>query len=35
VIRKTNDHYTWMLEEKQTEGWKQLAALEYLRVVGS
>ncbi len=31
VTRKTNDHYTWMLEEKQAAGWGQLASLEYLR----
>ena len=31
VTRKTNDHYTWTLEEKQPEGWSQLASLEYLR----
>lgn len=35
VIRKTNDDYQWVLEEKQAEGWKRLAALEYLRVAGS
>ncbi|HEY6273865.1 MAG TPA: hypothetical protein VIX19_17940 [Terriglobales bacterium] len=32
VIRKTNDHYTWQLEEKVPQGWKQLASLEYLRL---
>jgi hypothetical protein len=31
VARKTNDHYTWSLEEKQPAGWSQLASLEYLR----
>lgn len=31
VIRKTNDHYTWQLEEKVPDGWKQLGSLEYLR----
>jgi len=31
VTRKTNDHYTWSLEEKQEQGWGQLASLEYLR----
>jgi hypothetical protein len=31
VTRITNDHYSWRLEEKQPEGWKQLMALEYLR----
>jgi hypothetical protein len=35
VIRKTNDKYQWVLEEKQVDGWKQLAALDYLRVAGS
>jgi hypothetical protein len=35
VTRKTNDHYNWLLEEKQGDGWKQLATLEYLRVAGS
>ena len=35
VIRKTNDKYQWVLEEKQAEVWKQLATLEYLRVAGS
>ena len=31
VTRITNDHYSWRLEEKQAEAWKQLMALEYLR----
>ena len=31
VARKTNDDYTWTLEEKQAAGWGQLASLEYLR----
>lgn len=35
VTRKTNDHYDWLLEEKQAEEWKQLLALEYLRTAGS
>jgi hypothetical protein len=35
LLRKTNDHYQWMLAEKQGPGWKQLAALDYLRVAGS
>ena len=35
VIRQANDKYRWVLEEKQAEGWKQLAALDYLRVAGS
>ena len=34
VARKTNDHYTWTLEEKVAADWKQLASLEYLRVAG-
>jgi hypothetical protein len=32
VARKTNDHYTWTLQEKATADWKQLASLEYLRL---
>jgi hypothetical protein len=35
VTRKTNDDYNWLLEEKQPDGWKQLATLEYLRSAGS
>jgi hypothetical protein len=35
ILRKTNDHYQWLLAEKQGLGWKQLAALDYLRVTGS
>ena len=35
VTRKTNDDYNWLLEEKQPDGWKQLATLEYLREAGS
>jgi hypothetical protein len=31
VIRKTNDKYQWVLEEKSGETWKQLATLEYVR----
>ncbi|MGA8230389.1 MAG: hypothetical protein WB795_02820 [Candidatus Acidiferrales bacterium] len=31
VTRKTNDHYNWLLEEKQADAWKQLLSLEYLR----
>jgi hypothetical protein len=34
VTRKTNDDYTWALEEKVAEGWKQLLALEYVRSGG-
>jgi hypothetical protein len=32
VVRKNNDHYTWQLEEKVSDGWKPMASLEYLRV---
>jgi hypothetical protein len=35
VLRKSNDHYQWVLAEKQGPEWKQLAALDYLRVAGS
>ena len=35
VTRKNNDDYNWLLEQKQPEGWKQLATLEYLRAAGS
>jgi len=35
VIKKTNDLYTWLLEERLPEGWKQLATLDYLRRAGS
>ena len=31
VTRKTNGQYHWAVYEKDAEGWKQLAALEYLR----
>ena len=31
VLRRTNDHYTWQLDEEIPTGWKQLAKLEYLR----
>ena len=31
VAKKSNDDYTWTLEEKQATGWGQLAGLEYLR----
>lgn len=34
VARKTNDDYLWSVAEKQGENWKELAALEYLRVAG-
>ncbi len=32
IIRKAGDHYTWLLEEKESQGWKQLLALDYFRV---
>jgi hypothetical protein len=35
VTRKTNDDYRWSVQEKQGDTWKELAALEYLRVPGS
>ncbi len=35
VTRKTNDHYAWLLEEKQAEEWKGVLALEYLRTPSS
>jgi hypothetical protein len=35
VTRKTNDDYRWSVKEKQGHTWKELAALEYLRVPGS
>jgi hypothetical protein len=35
VTRKTNDDYRWALSEKQGDGWKELAALEYLRAARS
>jgi hypothetical protein len=31
VTRKTNDLYIWQLEQKATDGWKQLGRLEYVR----
>jgi hypothetical protein len=31
VARKTNDDYNWSLHEKQTEGWKEVLSLEYIR----
>jgi hypothetical protein len=34
VVRVTNDHYSWRLEEKAGSDWKHLASLEYLRVAG-
>jgi len=35
VSRKTNDRYSWLLEQKQPDTWKQVFALEYLRTTGS
>jgi hypothetical protein len=35
VTRKTNDHYRWSVEEKLDSGWKEVAALDYLRTAGS
>jgi hypothetical protein len=34
VTRKTNEDYRWSVQEKQGDTWKEVAALEYLRVVG-
>ena len=34
VLRKSNDDYTWTLEEKEGANWKQLLRLEYLRTAG-
>jgi len=34
VARKTNDDYNWSVAEKQGDSWKELAALEYLRLPG-
>lgn len=31
LIRKSNDLYVWQLDEKTSEGWKQMARLEYAR----
>jgi hypothetical protein len=31
VTRKTNDQYTWSLEEKKGDAWAPLASLDYLR----
>lgn len=33
LTRKTNDRYTWELQEKTADGWKPLAALEYVRTM--
>jgi hypothetical protein len=35
VKRKTNDDYRWSVQEKEGDTWKEVAALEYLRVAGS
>jgi hypothetical protein len=35
VTRKTTDQYHWAASEKDGTNWKELAALEYLRVSGS
>ena len=35
VTRKSNDDYRWTLQEQQAGEWKELAALEYLRVQGA
>src|SRR5271154_1445108 len=35
VTRKTNDDYRWSVQEKDGDTWKELAALEYLRIPGS
>jgi hypothetical protein len=32
VVRKTNDKYQWVLDEKVGDAWKEMAALEYVRV---
>jgi len=34
VVRVTQDHYTWRLEEKAGAEWKRIASLEYLRDAG-
>jgi hypothetical protein len=31
LLRKSNDHYLWQLEEKSQDTWKPLAKLDYLR----
>jgi hypothetical protein len=35
VAQKTSDHYQWTLLRKQSDAWKELFSLEYLRVKGS
>jgi hypothetical protein len=34
VTRKTNGLYTWALFEKEGDGWKPLANLDYMRKAG-
>jgi hypothetical protein len=31
LLRKGNDLYTWQLQEKASEGWKEMAKLDYAR----
>jgi hypothetical protein len=31
LLRKNNDLYTWQLQEKGSEGWKEMAKLDYAR----
>jgi hypothetical protein len=35
VTCKTNDHYRWSILEKEGDTWKEVVALEYLRMPGS
>ncbi len=35
VVRANDDLYTWKLEEKDGDGWKVLASLDYRRTAGS
>jgi hypothetical protein len=35
VAKKTNDEYRWSVLEKQDGGWRELAALEYIRTPGA
>jgi hypothetical protein len=35
ITRKTNDHYHWSLQQKEGDVWKEILALEFLRVVRS
>ena len=32
MTRRTNDKYVWTLFEKESDGWKPLASLEYNRM---